>query len=305
MYKLLSLFVMILLSFNVTPVKAKDVTGEVVKLWPSAPPGYGQPSGPEKIGREGAATGSYSNISEPRMEIYRPAKPNGAAVLIIGGGGYFRIQIGSAAKPLASVLLARNITPIILYYRLPGDGWNADAPFQDGQRAMRLIRANAQKWGIDPDKLGVVGFSAGGHLAGTLATKYNHLFYPSVDENDVFSAKPVFTGMIYPVVSLEPPLNTTQTAKKLAPLGDPASWSIDQNVDETTPPVFLAHATDDPIANPDHSIRMYQAMRTHGRDVELHIFEKGGHSWGIGKPGSAVEIWPRLFLSWGEQHGWF
>ena len=272
---------------------------EIVRLWPGDAPGHGRPHGPERVGIEGAAHGAYTNISEPRMEIYRPRRPNGTAVLVLGGGGYFRIQIDSAARPVARWLQSHGITAIVLFYRLPGDGWNADAPFQDGQRAMRLVRANAARLGIDPHRLGVIGSSAGGHLAGILATRGDHDFYPRVDAADAGSAIPDFAALIYPVISMRPPLDTTRTARHLRPLPNVASdYSVEDQVSPATPPVFLAHAADDPIANVGHSLAMFAAMRAAGRPVELHVFQRGGHSWGLGRPGSEVAAWPALFLEW-------
>lgn len=287
-----------------SPVFAQDGLGkpEVYAVWPGNPPGHGKPSGPEKVGNEGGQTGSYSNISEPRYEVYRPAHPNGAAALLMGGGGYFRIQIGSA-KDVAAKLAAAGITPIILYYRLPGDGWNADAPFQDAQRTLRLLKAGARRWGLDPARIGVVGMSAGGHLAGMMATRSDHDFYAPVDDADKLSAAPAFAGMIYPVVSMRPPIDTTQTRKKLSVLPDYRDfYSVEAQVGPTTPPVFLAHAADDPIANVEHTLRMFGAMKAAGRPVEMHVFEKGGHSWGAGKPGTLVAQWPDLFLAWLREH---
>ncbi len=287
-----------------SPAFAQDGLGkpETYRVWPGEAPGFGKPSGPEKIGNEGGQTGSWSNISEPRYEVYRPKHPNGAAALLLGGGGYFRIQIGSA-KDVAARLAAVGITPVILYYRLPGDGWNADAPFQDAQRTLRLLRAGAARWGLDPARIGVVGMSAGGHLAGMMATRGGHDFYPPADEADRLSAVPAFAGMIYPVVSMRPPIDTTQTRKKLSVLPDYRdAYSVEAQVGPDTPPVFLAHATDDPIANVEHSLRMFAAMRAAGRPVELHVFEKGGHSWGAGKPGTPVSQWPDLFLTWLRLH---
>lgn len=281
-----------------------DTGPEVLRLWPGAPPGKGAPKGPESIGTSGAALGAYKNISLSRMEVFRPARPNGAAILVIAGGGYHRIQITSAGRPLAERLASRGITAFVLYYRLPADGWNANAPFQDGQRAMRLIRANAIQWGVDPKRLGVVGFSAGGHLAGILATRGDAPYYRPVDAADALSAVPAFAGLIYPVVSLLPPLDTTQTAKNLKPLGHPEAWSVERLIGPSTPPMFLAHAADDPIAAVGHSLAADAAMRAAKRDVELHVFGTGGHSWGLGKPGSTVAAWPDLFLAWCRQHGW-
>ncbi|MEZ0244982.1 MAG: alpha/beta hydrolase [Sphingomonas sp.] len=271
---------------------------ETYAVWPGDPPGQGKPQGPEKIANEGGQTGAYSNISVPRYEVYRPAKPNGTAVLILGGGGYFRIQIGTA-KDVAARMNANGITAVILYYRLPGDGWNADAPFQDAQRTMRLLRLGAKRWGIDPARIGVIGLSAGGHLAGIMATRGGHDFYPRQDAADEQSAVPAFAALIYPVVSMRPPIDTTQTSKKLSGLPNfRDDYSVEALVGPTTPPVFLAHAADDPIANVEHSLRMFAAMRAAGRPVELHIFEKGGHSWGVGKPGTLVAAWPDLFFAW-------
>lgn len=304
--RLAALLITALAMIVVSPAHAqRAASADIIKLWPAMAPGSGKPTGPEKIGREGTATGAYSNISEPRMEIVRPAKPNGSAVLVIGGGGYFRIQIGGAAKPAAERLAAQGVTVFILYYRLPGDGWNADAPSQDGQRAMRIIRANASRWSIDPQRVGVVGFSAGGHLAGILATRGEHNFYTPIDAIDRQPATPTFAGLIYPVISLKPPFNTTQTSKKLSPLPNAVrDFSVEDQVSATTPPIFLAHASDDPIANVGHSIALFQAMQQHKRPVEMHIFETGGHSWGIGKPGTSVAQWPDLFLTWSRLHGW-
>jgi acetyl esterase/lipase len=293
--------------FFAAPAAAQErMEAEIVKLWPGAAPGSSRPEGPEKIGSKGSATGAVSNVTEPRMEIYRPAKPNGAAALIIGGGGYFRIQIESAARPVARYLLARGVTVAVLYYRLPGDGWNADAPFQDGQRAMRLLRADAKRLGIDPKRIGAIGSSAGGHLAGILATRGAHDFYPRIDSVDAQAATPDYAGLIYPVISMRPPIDTTRTKRELDELPDFLdAYSVEVQVTAATPPVFLAHAADDPIANVDHSMRMFAAMRAAKRPVELHIFAKGGHSWGVGAKGSAVAEWPHLLANWAKEIGWF
>lgn len=286
-------------------VPAAAQGGEVINLWPGAMPGSGKPAGPEKTGNEGSATGAISNVSVPRMIVVRPKNPNGAAVLVIGGGGYFRIQIGSAAMPTAQWLAERGITAFVLYYRLPGDRWNADAPFQDGQRAMRLLRGNWKTLGIDPKRIGVIGFSAGGHLAGTLAVRGGHDFYPAADAIDQVNAVPDFAGLIYPVVSMRAPIDTTRTFRELKGLPDfRDAFSIEANVGPATPPIFLAHAADDPIAAPEHSLRLHAAMLAARRPVELHLFDKGGHSFGLGKRGSQVSAWPRLFLAWARSHGW-
>jgi acetyl esterase/lipase len=294
----------VLLLFLTAAVPAA-AQGEVIKLWSGKMPGGGAVTGPEKVGSEGAATGAVYNVTTPRMVVVRPKNPNGAAVLVIGGGGYFRIQIGSAAMPVAQWLAEQGITAFVLYYRLPGDGWNADAPFQDGQRAMRLLRGNWKTLGIDPNKIGAIGFSAGGHLAGTLATRGGHDFYAKADAVDRLSAVPDFAGLIYPVVSMRAPIDTTRTFRELSKLPNfRDAYSLESHVTAATPPIFLAHASDDPIAAPEHSLRLHAAMLAAKRPVELHVFEKGGHSFGLGRRGSQVAAWPRLFLTWARHHDW-
>ncbi|WP_423605105.1 alpha/beta hydrolase [Sphingomonas sp. MS122] len=293
----------LILFFVAAPAAAQG--GDVINLWPGAMPGSGKLVGPEKTGNEGSATGAVSNVTMPRMVVVRPKNPNGAAVLVIGGGGYFRIQIGSAAMPIAQWLAERGVTAFVLYYRLPGDGWNADAPFQDGQRAMRLLRGNWKTLGIDPKRIGVLGFSAGGHLAGTLATRGSENFYPPADAVDQVGAVPDFAALIYPVISMRAPIDTTRTFRELKGLPDfRDAFSVEAHVTAATPPIFLAHAADDPIAASEHSLRLHAAMLAAKRPVELHLFESGGHSFALGKRGTTTTAWPRLFGAWMRHHGW-
>lgn len=283
--------------------QAAPAPPEIVPLWPQNQ--WTSPvSGPERTGREGTSLGAVSNISEARMEIYRPERPNGSAAVIFGGGGYYRIQIGGAARPAALWLQSIGVTAAVVYYRLPGDGWSPVSPFQDGQRAMRLIRSRAVELNIDPQRIGAIGFSAGGNLAGITGTRYDTQFYPPIDERDRVSSRPDFLAMIYPVVSLRPPLDKTRSRRELAPQADSVeAYSVEAHVRRDMPPVFLAQAADDPIADIGHSIAMFQATHAVGVPVELHAFEKGGHSWGIGKPGTLVAQWPRLFAQWARSHG--
>ena len=143
---------------------------EEIRLWPGTPPGNGKVTGPEVLGDKGAGYGAVSNVSTPRMRVFRPAKPNGAAVLVAGGGGYFRIQLKKESTPSAEWLQAQGFTVFELIYRLPNDGWDAAAPFMDAQRAMKIIRTRAGEFGVDPQRIGIIGFSAGGHLASMAAT---------------------------------------------------------------------------------------------------------------------------------------
>jgi len=287
------------------PARAAPPAPDVVPLWPADQ--WPSPvRGPERTGRDGSASGAVSNIAQPRMEIYRPERPNGSAAVIFGGGGYFRIQIGGAARPTALWLQSIGVTAAVVYYRLPGDGWSPVSPFQDGQRAMRLLRARAAELGVDPQRIGAIGFSAGGNLAGIVGTRFDAPLYPPLDAADRESARPDFLAMIYPVVSLKPPLDTTRSRRELGKQADAVeAYSVEAHVRRDMPPVFLAQAADDPIADIGHSLAMFQATRAIGVPVELHAFERGGHSWGLGPPGTLVAQWPRLFAHWARSHGFF
>lgn len=286
-----------------TPAMAQSGQVQMLHLWPEGHlPRVVQ--GPELVGNEGSAMGAVTRVSQPRLEIHRPANPNGTAVLILGGGGYFRIQIGTAARPMAQWLASIGVTSAVLYYRMPVDGWPASAPFADGQRAMRLLRANAAELGIDPAKIGVMGSSAGANLAGILSTRFDHDFYPALDASDRLPSRPDFLAMLYPVTTLKPPYDTTRTRRELATQADAVeAYSVEAHVRGDMPPVFLAHAADDGIADVAHSLLMFQAARAQNVPAELHVFDRGGHSWGLGRPGTQVAQWPRLFATWARAHG--
>jgi acetyl esterase/lipase len=262
-------------------------------LWPSA-----------RGSAEVLAQPVRSPAERPRIDIYRPAHPNGAAVLVIAGGGYAHIAIDKEAVPAARWLVANGVTAAVLHYRLPGDGVPVAAPFQDAQRAMRILRADAAALGIDPAHIGVLGFSAGGHLAGIIVTRFGDAFYAAADAIDRVSSRPDFAALIYPVVSMQPPLDTTQASRRLSAEADAATaYSVQLHVSGNTPPVFLAHAVDDPIASVNHSRLMADALLREHVPFELHLFERGGHGWGLGAAGTPVSAWPSLFTAWARGHG--
>jgi acetyl esterase/lipase len=269
-------------------------------LWPGLPPGGSGPSGPIA----GSAKGAISNIAVPSIEVFAPARPNGQAVLIAAGGGYKRIEIGKEALPAAQWLVARGITAIVLSYRLPIEGWSAGplAPLQDAQRALRLIRAGAGRFQIDPRRLGVLGFSAGGHLLGLAATCSTFASYPPIDQSDVVSARPDFAALIYPVITLQPPYERTSSRRSLIgehPSADiSAEWSVETHVRSDCPPMFLVQAEDDPIANPANTRIMAAACEKAGVPVELHRLASGGHGFGMGQPGTPTGTWPGAFATW-------
>jgi acetyl esterase/lipase len=272
-------------------------------LWPDLPPGGGGPSGPVIEN----ARGAISNIAVPTIEVFVPAKPNGIAMLVAGGGGYKRISMRNEARPAAKWLNDRGITAFVLSYRLPGEGWSAGplAPLQDAQRALRLIRANAKRFKIDPDHLGVLGFSAGGHLLGLAATRSAFASYQPVDATDAQSARPDFAALIYPVITLKPPYDHTSTRRVLIgkhpTAAMSAEWSVEDHVQAQCPPMFLVQAKDDPISNPENTMIMQAACERAGIAVELHQLEKGGHGFGMGRPGKASAKWPDWFTPWLER----
>ncbi len=274
------------------------VSSETIDLWPATPPGGPGPRGPEQVGDGGAVT----NIIRPRMVMQRPLKPNGAAVLILGGGGYRRISIAKESEPTANWLLDYGVTTFILYYRLPNDGWARSAPFQDAQRAMRLIRARAESLGLDESQIGIIGYSAGGHCAGMTSVHPNANLYDPVDRIDTYAARPDFSGLIYPVLTMLPPNRTkVSTLTLLGPTPtekESIGMSVDLQVTDDAPTTFLAHATDDPIAPVENSLLMFAALRRAHVPVEMHVFRSGGHGFNLGKPGTEDHAWPRLFATW-------
>lgn len=275
---------------------------EEILLWPGTPPGNGSVAGPEKIGGEGAGFGAVSNIATPRMRVYRPAQPNGAAVLVAGGGGYFRIQLWKESTPAAEWLQAQGFTVFELIYRLPNDGWDSAAPFMDAQRAMKIIRSRAGEFGVNPAKIGIMGFSAGGHLAGFTAYQPARALYAGADAFEQVSARPDFAVLLFPVVTLRKPYDTTRTRREI--IGDKASakaeadWSLDTHVSKDAPPTIIFAAADDSTTPPGHGILLFETLVAAGASAELHLFRDGGHGWGLGKSGQVISQWPALFDTW-------
>lgn len=275
---------------------------EEIPLWPGSPPGRGTVSGPEKIGETGAGEGAISNISAPRMRVYRPREPNGIAVIICGGGGYFRIQTGKESGPAAKWLQSRGFTAFELLYRLPGDGWEASAPFADAQRAMKIVRSRAGEFGLRPDRIGIMGMSAGGHLAGFTALQSGRALYAGSDRFEHVGARPDFAALLFPVVLLRAPFTGTRTRRLI--IGEhpsaaaEAAWSLDTYAARDAPPFILFSSADDTTAPPGHNIALFQALSQAGCRPELHIFASGGHGWGLGTPDQDLSQWPGIFETW-------
>jgi acetyl esterase/lipase len=273
---------------------------ETIELWPQSPPGGPGPSGSEEV----SSKGSLTNISRPRLIVYRPAHPDGTAAIVIAGGGYTHIGAGTESTPACEWLQSLGITAFELIYRLPKDDWPPAAPFQDGQRAMRIVRAHAADYGVDPARIGIIGFSAGGHLAGMTAVHPGEPLYPPVDAADGMSARPDFAALIYPVLTMIPPFDHTHTRREIVGShpseAESIAYSVERQADANTPPMFLAHAADDPISPVENSLMMFAALRAAKVSAELHVFQSGGHGWGLGRPGTEVHAWPDLFAAWAE-----
>lgn len=248
--------------------------------------------------------GHVTQVTNPRMQLYLPQHSNHKAILVMSGGGYIREDLAKEGKPVSQWLANQGFTVFNLIYRLPDEGWlNKQVAFADGQRAMRLIRQKAKDY--DYQQVGIMGFSAGGHLAGMLAVLPNQNYYSPQDEIDKNSAKPDFVALLYPIVSMLPEKNHTHSYKTLlgkqATEAEEIALSVEQWVTPQTPPMFIAHAKDDPIANVDKSILLDKKLRQAGVKENLTLFENGGHGWGMGKKGTSTPDWKNLFLKWVNQ----
>jgi acetyl esterase/lipase len=241
-------------------------------------------------------------IAEPMVAIFRPARPDGRAVLIIPGGGYGFVSVHNEGIDVASTLTPHGITCFVLAYRLPGEGWigRADVPLQDAQRAMRLIRARAATWRIDPARLGLIGFSAGGHLGLSLAVGHGDHVYAPLDAADRLPARPAYAGIAYPAVGGFPPFWGE------APTADvQARYTVVPRIGLETPPLFLVHALDDPVVPIRNSLDLISAARANHVPVEAHLLESGGHGFGaLHLPAhSSGRLWPELFERWTAARG--
>lgn len=281
---------------------------EVVKLWPGRPPGAPAVLPVTRITDRVATTGWQdryaTDIGEPLMTVFRPARPNGAAALIAPGGGYIRVVIDKEGFEIARRLAAAGVTAYVLRYRLPREGWAnpADVPLQDAQRAIRLIRAARHA------RILALGCSAGGHVAASLATGHARQVYAPVDANDALSARPDLCALLYPVIDMAKPLaHAGSREAMLGPSPTPDAetrYSPHRHVAADTPPTFLVHAADDVSVPLENSLAHLAALRAAKVPAEAHIFEEGGHGFGIrlaeGKPAAA---WPVLLVAWLGRRG--
>ncbi|HEX3658473.1 MAG TPA: alpha/beta hydrolase [Pirellulales bacterium] len=265
--------------------------GEVLNVWPDK-----APNEPDKIPEEAHAMGKtgeserIENVSQPTLAIYRPAADanNGAALLIAPGGGYRMLAWNKEGLEIAQWANSLGMTAVVLKYRVPrrSDQPASGAPLQplqDAQRALSMIRSRASNWGINPKKIGMIGFSAGGSLTANLSTNSEKRAYPAIDAIDQTSCRPDFAVLIYAggIVDKE--------TGKLSP---------QFQVTKQTPPMFFAVAGDD-LSAADNSIKLYQAERAAGLPAELHVYARGGHGFGLrAAAGSGAVTWPTACQVW-------
>lgn len=276
----------------------------VLKLWPDGIPG--SVKNETYIEQPTLTNGEITwvtNVSEPTLSVYLPeaGKETGTAVLICPGGGYAGLAVGHEGAAIGKWLAENGIAGIVLKYRLPSDlimKNKATAPLQDAQEAMRVIRRNASTWKINPARVGVIGFSAGGHLASTLSTHYAEKVYDS----DNTSARPDFSLLIYPVISFDASFTHAGSRENL--IGKNPSeemirhFSNEQQIDANTPPAFLVHSADDDVVPLRNSISYLEGLRKYKIASELHVFQKGGHGYGMSVGKGTQSAWPTLCINW-------
>ncbi|WP_430386829.1 alpha/beta hydrolase [Blastomonas fulva] len=287
------------------PLPPEWTTAPSIALWDGPPPGA-----PALASVKSATLDPVfiTGVARPEMRVFRPEKSNGRAVLTIPGGAYNFVSIRNEGTDVARVLTALGYTVFVLVYRLPGEGWAErwNVPLQDAQRAMRIIRARAQSYAIDPATVAVLGFSAGGHLAASLITASEDQVYAPRDAADRLDARPMCAGLIYPVIAASAPHTHDLSAETLlgpSPGADRiALRSPAFHVDAATPPTFLVHALDDTAVPYPNSTLFMDAMLAAGRPVETHYFEEGGHGFGIGPANAPAGQWPALFDAFLRRH---
>lgn len=299
---------------SVLPVAGLPEPGETIDLWPAGAPGAPPKPLIETVterSKDAALTDrAVFGISRPRLAVFRPEIPNGSAALITPGGGYRWVVIDKEGYEIARWLAARGWTCFVLFYRLPGEGWaaGADVALADAQRAMRLIRARARGYGLIPDRVAAIGFSAGGHVCADLAARFTVNTYAPVDAADRLAARPDIAAPIYPVQSMRLPFaHPGSRALLLGPspsAAREAAHSPEDQVSSATPPTLLVHAEDDPIVPVENSLRLRAALKAKGVSVETHLFTHGGHGFGLRRAaGKPAERWPDLFLAWARSLG--
>lgn len=271
---------------------AKAAESKVIELWPEGAPGA--------VGKEEA--------DKPSLTVFLPPadKANGAAVVVCPGGGYGFLAVDHEGKQIAEWLNGLGVTAFMLKYRI-APRYHHPAPLQDAQRALRTVRARAKEWNVNPQRLGIWGFSAGGHLASTAGTHFDDGNADAPDAIDRVSCRPDFLILCYPVITLEPPhahMGSRQNLLGKEP--DPKlveSLCNHKQVTPRTPPTFLFHTNADDGVVPENSVLFYLALRKAKVPAELHIYEKGPHGVGLAAKDEVLSSWPDRLAAWLKSRG--
>ena len=278
----------------------------VLPVWPGAVPGDYGTIGPERVRAPSEAPTKnakwITNVTKPTLTIFRPAKDKntGTAILICPGGGYWNLAWDLEGEEVAAWLNTIGVTGIVLKYRVPRrpdqpERLPAPGPLLDAQRAISLVRSRAAEWGIDSNRIGIIGFSAGGHLAVTSATQFDPRGYELIDEIDKVSCRPDFAGAIYPGYFIEQqPAGVEINKDTLAPY---------MRIPKETPPIFLVHASDDPVAGAENSVVMCLALKRANVPTELHVYAQGGHGFGVRQSALPCSAWTDRFVDWLQSQG--
>ncbi len=295
-FKTIFVYVVVLLVLAVTDSGLKAAGSHKVELlWADGAPG---------------AKGSEEG-DKPALTIYLPAKEKatGAAVVICPGGGYGHLAMDHEGHQIAQWLNSFGVAGFILQYRHSnsGAGYGHPAPLQDAQRAVRTVRARANEWNVDPDRIGILGFSAGGHLASSAGTHFQNRYSDAKDSIDKVSCRPDFMILVYPVISFTEWYTHKGSRRNL--LGDNPERELVENlsnerqVTPETPPTFLVHGNDDTAVPAENSIFFYLALRKAKVPAEIHIYENGKHGFGLGKNFGPVSSWPTRCQDWMKNRG--
>lgn len=295
-------FIAGILACIVAPVLAQDT---IMPLWPKGKiPNHVVSTEKETYQRNGILR--ISKVQEPTIEVYLPAKSNatGMAMLIFPGGGYGILAYDWEGTDIAKFLNGKGIAGIVVKYRLPSDVSQTNkqyVPLMDAQRALRLVRSKADDFHIDANGIGILGFSAGGHLAATLGTHYMDKVHTPVDEIDTLSARPDFMALGYPVISFGP--NTHSGSKKNL-LGEQPTeaqtiyFSTEKHITKNTPPTFLFHASDDTGVAVENSLLFYRALVDKGVPATMQLYPKGGHGFSLALKDPFLKTWSEQMVLW-------
>lgn len=291
--------------FLFSAVQVSFGQSNVILLWEDKIPNS-QPSD-EKEEREVDGILKLRKVQTPTLEVFLPSERNatGKAVVICPGGGYGMLSYDWEGTDIAKWFNTQGVAAFVLKYRLPQSKSiiiQHEAPLQDAQRAMRLVRFHAEKWGVDKTKIGVIGFSAGGHLASTLGTQYDKTTVKATDEIDKISARPNFMALIYPVISMKYPVTHKGSRNNL--LGNNPSeilvneYSNELQVNNNTPQTFIVHSTDDKAVPVENSLNFYKALKDVGVKTEMHIYPEGGHGYSLAINRGYLQSWTNRLADW-------